>query len=162
MPLLTPEAAAELADSVRTEADRFRANLQWYVVFFAFIAVGFALVALFRLERELADLPLFLLAGAVHSISYIGLYLLIWVFVIAKLVYQSTHSQLEANWTRREALRRPGQSFSVAFWRFVLVAVPLAIVVFVALATLVVVVFFVLPLQIDALAEVLYAMLPGE
>ncbi|MBA3598772.1 MAG: hypothetical protein H0W40_15540 [Methylibium sp.] len=159
MHLLTPGTAAELFDCVHTELDRFRANRHWYAVFLAVVAVGFALVALFKLDREFTDLPLLLLAGAVHSLGYVGLYLLIGALVVARLMYESTYSQLEAGWTQREAVRRPEQSFAVAYWRFVLVAAPIAAIVFTVLAALIVAVFFILPMQVDAVSEVLYAML---
>lgn len=162
MHLLTPETAAELSNSVHVEMNRLRANHQWYGIFFVLISVGFALMALYKLDRQITDLPHLLLVGAIHSLGYLGLYLLIWAFVVARLVYVSTCSQLEARWISRETMRRPGQSFAVAFWRFVLVAGPVAVVVFTAMAALIVAVFFVLPMQVDALSDILYAMLESD
>lgn len=165
MPLLTPKASADLASSVRSAVGEFRAKRELYVLAFAVIAVGFAVVAFFKLEREVTDIPLLLFAGALHATGYVGLYLMLWPFVIAKLVYESTMDQLVERWFKREAQRRPEHSFglsNVAYWRSILTAGLVALVTLTALAAPVIAIFFALPLQFDALAEILYAMLPSR
>jgi hypothetical protein len=155
--VLTPNTAAELRRSIRAERERIREHRAFYAAGWVIIAIGFALVALFKLERSVFDLPLLLLAGAVHAMQYVGLYLFVWVIVITKLVYESTMDRLQDAWARKESQRKPGRSFPVAYWRFLFVAGPAAGATFFLLAAGVVVVFFMLPMRINAIPEVLQA-----
>ena len=157
-----PSFRQRLLYDCRTEIDRLRKGWKFYAIFLPFLGLGTSIIAAIRMDAEFHELPLVLVAGMMHALGYVGLYSVIWIFVISKVVYEDIYESKEQKWIEREAQRRPNQSFQVAHWRFQLVAAPAAAATFLLLIAPMITLIFVLPLQNDVISRAIFSILPSD
>lgn len=71
-----------------------------------------------RTNASVSDLPALLVASIVHLLRGVAIVSLLFAWLGARLVQEWLYARTSSAWVRREALRRPGVSFQVPYWRF--------------------------------------------
>ena len=83
----------------------------------AFVLMASA-VSWVRTDASATDLPVVFLASIIHLLRGVAIASLLFAWLGTKFIQDWLLARISNAWVTKEALRRPGASFQVPYWRF--------------------------------------------